>query len=176
MVDGKPVCFTVIYDANGGYNVPEAQEKILRQPLILSGEIPARDGYFFVGWAEQPDSETGFFYPGNTYEEDSDLILYAIWKTPDFVLPSSLQTVEESAFENGVFEFVLIPENVNKIGSRAFAACSNLKFICFNGNEIVVPESAFDNISTDLIVLGHSGSSAEVFAKTNGYRFIKLPE
>ncbi len=74
--------FTVTYDANGGdeTTVPDPQTKEKGKPLTLSSEIPERTGYGFIGWSEDADAATAQYDPGDEYEEDADIVLYAVWK------------------------------------------------------------------------------------------------
>ena len=80
-----PACFakeiyTVSYDANGGYNAPEAQTKNRGESILLSKTIPERDGYQFVGWSTDKYDETVRFMPGDRFSYDTSLKLYAVWK------------------------------------------------------------------------------------------------
>ncbi len=70
----------VTYDANGGDNPPAPQAKPLQTPLTLSDSIPTRDGYAFLGWTTSPDVHVPTFQPGELYEADSAVTLYAVWQ------------------------------------------------------------------------------------------------
>ncbi len=57
-------------------------------------------------------------------------------------LPSALTEIEEEAFEGADFQWVVIPQSVTYIGSRAFANCSNLQAIIILGQP-TIEEDAF---------------------------------
>jgi uncharacterized repeat protein (TIGR02543 family) len=71
--------YLISYDANGGENTPDAQYKTAGEGIELIGQ-PTRDGHTFVGWATEQGATEAEFAPGDTYEEDAILILYAIWE------------------------------------------------------------------------------------------------
>ncbi|MDR0979165.1 MAG: InlB B-repeat-containing protein [Lachnospiraceae bacterium] len=71
--------YLISYDANGGTNTPQAQYKIAGQGIVLVGQ-PTRDGFAFAGWSTEQAGTIAEYMPGNTYEEDAILILYAIWE------------------------------------------------------------------------------------------------
>lgn len=101
--------YSVTYNANGGMNAPDAQDKFSEQDLVLSSQIPVRDGYTFLGWAPKTafasgkkksilnlyindysaDLSTVFatpaYQPGDVYSEDADITLYAAWQGDSFI-------------------------------------------------------------------------------------------
>jgi uncharacterized repeat protein (TIGR02543 family) len=72
----------VTYNANGGTGAPRVQFKIMGIPLTLSGVIPARTGYAFLGWDASSGAAAPAYPAGgaNVYTADADITLYAIWK------------------------------------------------------------------------------------------------
>ena len=70
--------YTVSYDANGGIGAPYNQTKQQEQSLTLSETRPTRFGYNFAGWATYPGGSVQY-QPGDSYFDNSDLTLYAIW-------------------------------------------------------------------------------------------------
>lgn len=81
-----PVTYTVFYNANDGYGAPSNQTKTEGEPLVLSTVIPTRNGYTFEGWGLSADATSGVFAPGDSYDEDASVTMYAVWKeiTYDF--------------------------------------------------------------------------------------------
>ena len=71
--------YTVSYDANGGENAPESQEKLHGEDIIISEKIPSRAGWNFLGWASAADAAEPEYLPGETYSADADITLYAVW-------------------------------------------------------------------------------------------------
>ena len=76
LAEGK---YRVIYYANGGTNPPEEQIKDQDIPLKLSEEKPTRSHYTFKGWSTERASGRVAWYPGDEYDENADLTLYAVW-------------------------------------------------------------------------------------------------
>lgn len=74
-----PQSYTVTYDANGGEGAPAAQEKTPAVSLTLSTQAPTREGLVFLGWSIDPHQPQVDYRPGDTYELDSDITLYAVW-------------------------------------------------------------------------------------------------
>ncbi len=71
--------YTVRYYANGGTNPPEEQIKEKDVPLTLSEEQPTRSHYTFKGWATERTSGRVAWYPGDVYDVNENLVLYAVW-------------------------------------------------------------------------------------------------
>ena len=71
--------YTVRYYANGGTNPPEQQTKQQDVPLTLSEETPTRQHYTFKGWATERNSGRVAWYPGDVYDVNENLVLYAVW-------------------------------------------------------------------------------------------------
>lgn len=71
--------YIVSYDANGGTGAPNTQTKTEGKTLVLSGVLPNRAGYRFLGWSTSPDSDVCYM-PSSHYTEDSDVTLYAVWE------------------------------------------------------------------------------------------------
>ncbi len=72
--------YEVRYDANGGMNAPQTQTKQHDVALRLSGEIPWRDEYIFLGWADSPTAETPKYAAGSEYTDNFNVTLWAVWK------------------------------------------------------------------------------------------------
>ena len=131
---------------------------------------PTRDGYVFKGWGTSSTSTSGVT---GSYTPTGDVTLYAIWQSPDFILPDSLTTIEAEAFEGGAFTYVQLPEGVSVIRSRAFADCPNLAYIYIPEETGTIARDAFSGVS-GLTILGRSGSYAEFYAQRNGIAFVAV--
>ncbi len=71
--------YTVSYDANGGSLAPSAQKKSSGVPLTLVNIKPTRADYVFIGWSLGSEDQEVAYNPGDTYTDDSDITLYAVW-------------------------------------------------------------------------------------------------
>lgn len=70
---------SVTYDGNGGTAVPEPQGKLKETSLRLRTDVPVRANFTFEGWATQKNGKADY-QPGDLYDEDEPLTLYAVWK------------------------------------------------------------------------------------------------
>lgn len=61
----------------------QPQQKYHRQALTLSSQSPSREGYIFLGWNTDPDANIAAYQPGDTFRENLDTTLYAIWQKAD---------------------------------------------------------------------------------------------
>ena len=147
--------FIVTFNANGGIEEPSAQLKAPGEALRLSWESPNREGYYFLGWAENADAETASYLPGENYTQDADVTLYALWGNPDFVLPESLTEIGEEAFAGAAARFVKLPDSTASVGPRAFAGCTELCYIVIPDYLNQIDFSAFEG-TEDVIVLTFS--------------------
>ena len=85
--------YTVSYDANGGSDAPANQIKTEDIALKLSSDIPIRNGYEFLGWAESPSATSATYAAGATYFENADITLYAVWRKRNYDFSVSNLTV-----------------------------------------------------------------------------------
>ncbi len=72
--------YTVTYNANGGTGAPSAQTKTHGVDLTLSSEKPTRTGFVFLGWAMSANGAVSY-EPESYYSVDTNMTLYAIWKS-----------------------------------------------------------------------------------------------
>lgn len=171
--------YTVSYDANGGYGAPESQIKTPGKSLTLTETAPNRTGFYFIGWAESPNTvEPDYARPGGTFTHDVDTVLYAVWAQPDFVLPAAITEIGEEAFAGGTFRFAELPKRAVTIGPRAFADCQNLHYIYIYDEVTEISADAFgDKESLTIFGVGpYRGekSIAQKYAEARGFTFIPL--
>ena len=149
---------TVTFDAGGG-DVDEAERNVQKGSVI--GELPSavRDGYTFLGWftaAEGGDEVTA------ETVVNADMALYAHWLVDDgtfrivvsngvvtgylgeipegefvdLAIPDGVEGIEDGAFAGLAWlRSVYIPASVTYIGESAFAGCTSLEEIEFEGKE-----------------------------------------
>ncbi len=72
--------YEIIYDANGGEGAPSNQTKEQGVNLTLSTIKPTKEGYTFIGWSTNRTATTATYQPGDEYELDTDITLYAVWE------------------------------------------------------------------------------------------------
>ncbi len=171
--------YVVSYHANGGSNVPVSQIKEKDIPLTLTTLVPTRDGYTFLGWAVSPNADLPQYSSGAIYNENADLLLYAVWKREhtltdaSVMLPKGLTAIEQEAFINAAFSSVAIPDGTLSIGARAFAYCRKLVRIDIPATVRFISDSAFTG-STNVTIYGISGSYAESYADLYNLPFISI--
>ena len=103
---------------------------------------------------------------------DSAIIHFV--RTPDFVLPTSITTIESEAFTGTAFSFAKLSDKTTSIGTRAFADCPILKYIYIPATTKTIAADAFAGVE-DLTIFGTSGSYAETYAAAHGHTFIAVP-
>ena len=89
-------------------------------------------------------------------------------------LPYSLTEIEAEAFAGGSFEYVRVPEEVTRIGSRAFADCPNLRCVMILSPTLEIAPDAFAN-AKGLTICARHDSSAAAYAQRYGFDFIAMP-
>ena len=80
------VTYAVTYYGNGGTGVPASQLKNAGEALRLSDVIPTRNGYAFLHWSTQADGSGTLYSPGDIYNLDAPLALYAIWQARTYTV------------------------------------------------------------------------------------------
>ncbi len=91
-------------------------------------------------------------------------------KTTVFELPSSLISIEESAFEGTAITSIDLPENVETIGDYAFANIQTLRNISIPNKTTHIGKNAFKG-STNVTITGAPKGYARVWAHENGIPF-----
>ena len=96
-----------------------------------------------------------------------------IEEIPTFRLPSSLQIIEDEAFEGTAIVSVEIPETVESIGNRAFANIPTLHSVRISPNTKHIAKTAFAD-SDQVVLTGTSNSYARTWANENGFPFVPI--
>ena len=71
--------YSIVYNANGGTGVPNAQTKWYGTDVTLSSVKPSRAGYTFDSWNTKKDGTAKTYNPGDKYTTNASLTLYAVW-------------------------------------------------------------------------------------------------
>ena len=69
--------FYLVYNLNGGTDGPSGQWAF---EDTISGIVPSRNGFRFMGWATDSAAAAAEYQPGDTIDLESDLTLYAVWE------------------------------------------------------------------------------------------------
>lgn len=71
---------------------------------------------------------------------------------------------------------IIIPKSVMSVGSVAFFECPSLERVIFLNNTTEIGEKIFskNKRKKNVIIVGYDGSTAEIYAKNNGYTFEKI--
>lgn len=83
---------TLAYNANGGSGAPSSQTHLINTTSKISGVIPTRNNYVFLGWstsstATRPTYIIDGQYTNNSFKNGDTFYLYAVWakKTPLYI-------------------------------------------------------------------------------------------
>ena len=171
--------YTVAFDANGA-------EGLVPRPISFeeggSVVIPTNgslhwEGHVFVCWNTSADGSGTTYKPNYSYNEDADLMLYAIWSVDPLeyiyltdsdsyavickdknvrlvVIPSTYNGKNVSQIAPCAFwkcnylTDITIPKSVTEIGWGAFADCTSLKEVTIPSRVESIELSAFQNCSS----------------------------
>ncbi len=84
--------YLITYDLD--YSYINDQTKTYNTEIQLNVTIPTRTGYVFKYWNTSSDGSGVSYNPGDTYAENADLTLYAIWERDTFALENSSLNVD----------------------------------------------------------------------------------
>ena len=84
--------YEVTFNANGGENGPGNITKTYGEDIKIPTKNPTRYGYDFLGWSTDPNATEADpkYAPGKTYNTDSEVDLYAVWKKKTFKITYKL--------------------------------------------------------------------------------------
>lgn len=97
IVTAEKIKYTISYDANGGEDAPEDQEKTYGEDITLSSQIPEREDYDFIAWNTKPDGNGEWFNPKSICNINDNITLYAQWK-PTLKWQSTISKVNGDTF------------------------------------------------------------------------------
>lgn len=97
--------FTVSYSTQDCNSAPAVQSKTYGADLVLSSITPTRTDYIFKEWNTKPDGTGVSYQPGDTYSENADLTLYAIWELDHEHEYISEVTQQPTCTEKGIKAF-----------------------------------------------------------------------
>ena len=85
--------YEISYEANNGNNAPDRQIYSKGSSVTITSSQPTRDGYHLLGWSTNSNSTTAEYLPGNTYNINGSITLYAVWQKHDFSDKSGICTI-----------------------------------------------------------------------------------
>jgi hypothetical protein len=97
-----------------------------------------------------------------------------ILNSADQILPSDLIIIEEEAFLGVNAITVRLGDEVESIGSGAFAECADLEEIYIPATVTSIGSDAFAGCSDHLCIRGYANSFAEAYARNNGIQFLPI--
>ncbi|WP_245719373.1 leucine-rich repeat protein [Pelagirhabdus alkalitolerans] len=89
---------------------------------------------------------------------------------PSQIEGKNVETILMNAFDDENLTSVVIPESVEQIGNSAFAN-NQLSTVTIHNDEVDLGSNTFEGNPDDLVIKGHSGSTAEAYADANGHTF-----
>lgn len=88
-----------------------------------------------------------------------------------FILPFSLQEIEEEAFANTAADTVIFPDGLLQIGKKAFEGVCNLIDIYIPESVEFIADTAF-SLTSNLTIHGVNGSYAQDWAEKHSIPFV----
>lgn len=89
----------------------------------------------------------------------------------NYVIPSSVKTLEKYAFYTQPITEIVIPDSVETIWNDAFRLCSNLKKAVVPASVTFIGNGAFLGCGNDFVMYGYEGSTAQQYAADNEIKF-----
>lgn len=165
--------FTVAFDAGEG-NCSIAEKMVTYHGTYGELPVPYRTGYRFLGWYMITEENDDLLITADSVmSKPENHTLYAQWEKIDLLeLPSLTSVIEEEAFSGCAAEYILIPENITQIGTRAFADCAQLEVIEFCANSAEIAADAFENC-TEMTIVAPAGGNIETFAADHNLTFVE---
>ena len=80
--------YIISYNPQGGTGAPASQKKyhFSTSSVTLSTSKPVRTGYDFIEWNTKSDGSGESYNPGDIYDKNKDLSLFAIWEAKQFTV------------------------------------------------------------------------------------------
>ncbi len=165
--------YRIVYNAGSG-TAARANDPVLAGNAVT---LPAaqREGYAFLGWAENADALSAQYLAGETLTPAESMTLYAVWQLiipeADGILPAGLRELEDEALAGTPFHVVRLPEGMTRIGSRVFDGCPALIAVYVPASVTDIAADAFEGSPDAVVIVGSADSAAQRFAATHGITF-----
>ena len=106
----------VSFNFNGGSSDMVHQlNKRYSIPVTIPNDIPERNGYKFIGWSTDPLATEAQYEPGDSYTDDKNINLFAIWEDKELPIISSVDVSTTEYTADGVVITVNASDNTAKV-------------------------------------------------------------
>ena len=163
--------YTISYYANGGEEVSEKDYGLKGASCILSGKQTEREGYTFLGWAEDKNATEpefkSLYKQEYKYNKENDVKLYAVWKNTGELSGKDLLTVVNNTNKPGINDFFIYNEEyttnvIIKNGNLILDGVTNVE-----GATLTEKVYEFGNKETDVATKTEDAKNM-VILKVNG--------
>lgn len=91
-------------------------------------------------------------------------------------IPNSVTTIGDRAFWwcSGFTGDLVIPNSVTSIGQWAFFCCSGFTKATIYGTDVGFDDGVFSGTRSDFTIYGYAGSTAQTYARENGFQFVAI--
>ena len=177
--NNTPKTFTVTYDANGGKGTIEPAHKTAKEAIVIANaDSLSREGFTFSGWNTKEDGTGTSYAPGDRYEEDENLTLYAQWKA---ISPTTTYTLSFEYDEKNCYAVKCVDKSITScvipteynglpvkiIRGFGFNDCTQLSSITIPESITTIGNWAFQSCSSLTTITLPNGVS-EIFAEAFG--------
>ena len=115
------VGYKIIYDGNGGSNVPTEVTKMQGQNINISTNEVTKKYHTFLGWSEDKYATIPTYYKNDVFNKDKNTTLYAVWRKELESIEPGEKLEENKEYENNGIAtipkgFIIVPgcEDVSK--------------------------------------------------------------
>ena len=129
--------------------------------IQFNTEYLPHDGIYYVSVCANATEYTSMW--------STDIPVLMLTNVQALKLPESMQTIEDEAFEGIAANYVVLPNTVTSIGSRAFADCTNLKAIVIPESVTSIADDAFNGCGELMIITTPGSTAYNRFNWTSGF-------
>ena len=147
--------YTISYDSNGGSGTFEPQIKGYYEELKLNSSSPTRAGYLFKGWTKSASATTAEYQPGDTFNENVDTTLYAVWQEiPTVSAPTVTVTnidggkrITITSATSGSTIYYTLDGSTPTVNSTKYTGAIDIKYAYNNTVKAIAVKADYDNSS-----------------------------
>lgn len=200
-VDG--LTYTVTDEVYGSYTVGVTDFDNSTTDVVIPEKVTNNDGVEYsvttiANTAFRGNADiTSVNIPG-TVSKTSSSCFRDCTSLKNIILNEGIEDIVAGTFQCTAVEEVKFPKSLQTIRKYALNGCTNLKNVYFYsdvniltsvfhnstsiqniycyGKNMTFDNNAFNNINTNFTIHGYAGSTAETFANTKGFNFVKINE